>query len=92
MLVGRLLTFGPQQVIVKRGAQGAVFGEAGAGVRSLLTERVDDANAVGAGDTFNAALLHSLSRGTTLNEAVETAIRLATAAVKGGKGVLGALQ
>ena len=90
-LVGRLLTLGPQQVVVKRGAEGAVFGEAGAGVHSLPAERVDDANAVGAGDTFNAALLHSLNRGTTLDQAVETATQLATAAVKRGKGVLGAV-
>ena len=91
-LVGRLLTLGPQQVVVKRGAEGAAFGEAGGRVQSLSTERVDDANAVGAGDTFNAALLHSLNRGTTLEEAVETAVQFATAAVKRGKGVLGALE
>lgn len=90
-LIGRLLTLGPQQVVVKRGADGAAFGEAGAGVYSLPTDRVENANAVGAGDTFNAALLDSLNRGTTLDEAVETAVRLATGAVKRGKGVLGAL-
>lgn len=45
-LVDRLLTLGPQQVVVKRGSQGVAFGEAGAGARSLPTERVDDANAV----------------------------------------------
>ena len=91
-LVGRLLTLGPQQVVVKRGAEGAAFGEAGAGAQSLSTERVDDANAVGAGDTFNAALLHSLNRGASLDEAVEKALQLATAAVRRGKGVLGALE
>ena len=91
-LVERLLTLGPQQVVVKRGPEGATFGESGAGVHSLSTERVDDANAVGAGDTFNAALLHSLNRGTTLDEAVKTALQIATAAVKRGKGVLGALE
>ena len=83
---GAMLSVGTSE-----GADGAAFGEAGAGVYSLPTERVEDANAVGAGDTFNAALLHSLNRGTTLDKAAETAIQLATAAVKRGKGVLGAL-
>ena len=90
-LISRLLTLGPRQVVVKRGADGAALGEGGAGAHSLPTERVEDANAVGAGDTFNAALLHSLNRGSALDEAVKTAVQLATAAVKRGKGVLGAL-
>ena len=91
-LVDRLLTLGPRRVVVKRGADGAAFGELGGGVNSLSTERIDDANAVGAGDTFNAALLRSLNRGATLDDAVETAVQLATTAVKRGKGVLGALE
>lgn len=90
-LVARLLACGPRCVVVKRGAVGAAFGETGGEVGERPAEPVEKANAVGAGDTFNARLLHGLMRGEALGVAVAEAVRLATAAVKRGKGVLGAL-
>jgi sugar/nucleoside kinase (ribokinase family) len=86
------MIFGPKQVVVKRGPKGAACAEAGTEVIFQPTEKVDDTNVVGAGDTFNAALLHCLNRGTTLAEATKTATKLATGAVKRGKGVFGALD
>lgn len=91
-LVERLLVFGPCWVVAKRGAEGAAFGERGGRVSTLPTTPVERGNAVGAGDTFNAALLHGLAQGAELREAVREALRLATAAVARGKGVLGALE
>lgn len=90
-LISYLIGLGPRQVVVKRGAAGAAFGEAGGEVRVLPTQPVAKANAVGAGDTFNAGLLHALINGADLSVAVPEAIRLARAAVVRGKGVLGAL-
>lgn len=91
-LVRRLLTCGPRWVVVKRGPEGAAFGELRGTVSTLPTRPVERGNAVGAGDTFNAALLHGLAQGTALSEAVREALRLATTAVARGKGVLGALE
>ncbi|MBF0277970.1 MAG: carbohydrate kinase family protein [SAR324 cluster bacterium] len=89
-LIQHLLQLGPSQVVVKRGSEGAAFGEIGAEVQMLPTERIDNANAVGAGDAFNAALLHSLNQGVSLFDSVKTAIQLATNTLRRGKGILGA--
>ena len=91
-LVERLLDLGPDRVVVKRGAEGAAFGGAGEAVLSLPTEPVHGANTTGAGDTFNAALLHGLCSDQALSEAVEFAIRLATKVVKKGRGIQGAFE
>lgn len=91
-LVGRLLGLGPRQVVVKRGADGAAFGQAGETCRLLGTDPVPNAHVVGAGDTFNGALLYGLSRGQDLADAVGEALRLATAVVAAGKGVLVAVS
>ena len=85
-LIGRLLALGPRRVVVKRGAAGAACGEAGGDARDLPAARVEAAHAVGAGDAFNAALLHALAGGAGLRDAVAAAIRFATAAVARGKG------
>ncbi len=90
-LIERLLETGPEQVVMKRGPKGAAFGSRWEGTGILLTEGVVAANTVGAGDTFNASLLHGLISGEDLESAVRTAIRLATEAVKRGRGVMGAL-
>lgn len=90
-LVARLLARGPQGVVVKCGAEGAVYGVANGKVERCPTEPVENANTVGAGDTFNARLLHGLAQGEPPGVAVAEAVCLATAAVKRGKGVLGAL-
>ncbi len=91
-LVEGLLDQGPKQVVVKRGGEGAAFGGIDEEIASLPTEQVGGANTVGAGDTFNAGLLHGLCRGETLEKAVKIGLRLATQAVKQGRGVLGALE
>ncbi|UCF72751.1 MAG: carbohydrate kinase family protein [Deltaproteobacteria bacterium] len=90
-LIEQLLDQGPNQVVVKRAGAGAAFGGRNQGIASLPTERVKAANTVGVGDTFNAGLLHGLCRGETLEKAVRIGLRLATQAVKKGRGVLGAL-
>ena len=91
-LVEQLLDQGPKQVVVKRGGEGAALGGRDEGIASLPTERVEAANTVGAGDTFNAGLIQGLCRGETLEEAVKIGLRLAIQAVKRGRGVLGALE
>ena len=90
-LVEGLLDQGPKQVVVKRGGDGAAFGGIDEAIASLPTEQVEVANTVGAGDSFNAGLLHGLCHGETLEKAVSIGLRLATQAVKQGRGVLGAL-
>ena len=91
-LIEKLLECGPGQVAVKRGGDGAAFGSREGGIEQLATERVKGVNTVGAGDTFNAGLLHGLAQGETLEEAVRIGMRLATQAVRNGRGVLGALE
>lgn len=90
-LIEKLLGCGPEQVAVKRGGEGAAFGSRDGRIGRLATQRVKGVNTVGAGDTFNAGLLHGLARGESLSEAVKIGMRLATQAVKNGRGVLGAL-
>jgi sugar/nucleoside kinase (ribokinase family) len=85
-LIGRLLALGPRRVVVKRGADGAAFGEARGDAHELPAARVEAAHAVGAGDAFNAALLQALAGGAGLRDAVAAAIGFATAAVARGKG------
>ncbi len=90
-LAESLLDRGPGLVAVKRGGEGAAFAGRDQGMGVLPTERVEGANTVGAGDTFNAGLLHGLCRGEGLEDAVRIGLRLATEAVKQGRGALGAL-
>jgi sugar/nucleoside kinase (ribokinase family) len=90
-LIEHLLEQGPEQVVVKRGDAGAAFGGGQEGTALLPTEWVQGANTVGAGDTFNAGLLHGLCRGKTLKESVKIGLRLSTQAVRQGRGVMGAL-
>jgi sugar/nucleoside kinase (ribokinase family) len=91
-LVEQLLDRGPKQVLVKQGGEGAAFGERDEGIASLPPERLEAASTLGAGDTFNAGLIHGLCRGQTLEEVAKIGLRLATQAVKRGRGVLGALE
>lgn len=91
-LAAQLLEAGPRWVVVKRGAEGAVWAGREEGSGCLPTERVEQANTVGAGDTFNGRLVFGLCRGEGLEEAVRQALRLATRAVRNGRGVLGALD
>ncbi len=90
-LVVYLLDCGPAQVVVKRGSDGAAFGERGE-FGQVPAKRVARAYTVGAGDTFNAGLLHGLSQGETLLASVEKAVTLASRAVRSGRGALGAFD
>ncbi|MCC7265438.1 MAG: carbohydrate kinase family protein [Candidatus Latescibacteria bacterium] len=92
VLAKELLDLGPAQVVVKRGPEGAVCGEADGGVWRLPTTPVAGANTVGAGDTFNGRLVAGLCRGEELRAATGAALQLATQAVRRGRGVLGALD
>lgn len=91
-LIPFLSELGPQCVVVKQGADGASFCEGDGCVQQVATKRVNQAYTVGAGDTFNAGLLHRLSAGDGLAGAVKFAVDLATKAVQGGRGALGAFE
>ena len=91
-LAEQILNAGPAWVVIKRGRRGAAFAGRAEGVACLPTEQVNRTNTVGAGDTFNAGLLHGLCQGESLAEAVRIGLRLATHAVRQGRGVLGALE
>ena len=90
-LVGRILQLGPGRVVVKRGGEGAAFGGRDEGIGFSGTERLRGGNTMGAGDTFNAGLLHGLRRGRPLEASVGMGLKLATEAVRQGRGALGAI-
>lgn len=91
-MAGQVLELGPAVVVVKRGGDGAAFAARDGVKGALPTERIGRANSVGAGDTFNGRLLYGFCCGEGLAKAVEEALRMATNAVRHGKGVLGALE
>jgi sugar/nucleoside kinase (ribokinase family) len=78
--------------VVKQGADGATFCDGNGIVGQVGTARVDKAYTVGAGDTFNAGLLHGLSTGLALGDAVQMGVNLATKAVRSQRGALGAVD
>lgn len=92
VLADRVLELGPEIVAVKRGANGAVFAARDGTKGTLPAERVDRANSVGAGDTFNGRLLYGFCCGEGLEKSVGEALRMATNVVRNGRGVLGALE
>lgn len=73
-LCARLLELGVGQVVLTRGAEGAlIVGQDGAQeVRSAVVDVVDS---TGAGDAFNGALAAALAMGEPLEEAVKEATR-----------------
>jgi fructokinase len=91
-LMARLLERGPESTVVKRGGEGAAYAARKGERGRVVVERVERANTVGAGDSFNGRLLYGLCRGESLGEAVSEAARLATRVVQQGRGVLGALE
>jgi sugar/nucleoside kinase (ribokinase family) len=90
-LVSEILDAGIRRVIVKRGRRGAAFGEAGRRPETVAVTPVEAANTVGAGDSFNAGLLHRLVLGDPLRAAVTEGLALAGRAVRSGRGAFGAL-
>ena len=89
-LAAAALEAGPQWVVVKRGSLGALFASRAGESGTVPAEPVEGRNSVGAGDTLNGRLVHGLSRGESLAEAVAAAVELATNTVRNGRGVLGA--
>lgn len=77
-------------LIVKLGRKGALWLAPGATTpRAFAAPRVRAANTIGAGDSFNGALLAALDRGADVPTAVRFANRVAASVVRSGRGVLG---
>ena len=91
-LAVRILEMGPEIAVVKRGAEGAVFAESSGTKGWLPAQKVENANSVGAGDTFNGRLLCGLCQREGLRQAVGEAVRIASRVVGKGRGVLGAFE
>ena len=79
-------------MVVKRGSLGALFASRAGESGTAPAEPVEGRNSVGAGDTLNGRLVHGLSRGESLADAVAAAVELATNTVRNGRGVLGAFD
>jgi ribokinase len=77
-------------VVIKRGAQGAMWLPSGsARALRLPRQRVRVVNTVGAGDSFNGALLGALSRGKKFPMALQAAMQTAARVVGSPRGILG---
>lgn len=72
-------------VVVKLGPDGATVATAHGTMQRVPTTLVPGANTVGAGDTFNAGLLHGLSTDLRVPDAVTFAVRIATEVVRVGR-------
>ena len=90
-LAAEILSLGPGSVVIKQGGDGVTIGEQGTPPVMVETTRVNARNTVGAGDVFNAGILHRLNQKSSLVEAAGTAMDLASRAVKSGRGALGAI-
>jgi len=89
-MIDDYLGLGVRVVVVKMGPEGAQFGceDARGWVRG---KPVPCVHAVGAGDTFNGALLFGLVAGIApLEEIIQVSVTYAEKAVRSGRGVLGA--
>ena len=77
-------------LVVKRGAHGVTWYAAGSdrGV-PVVAPHIRAVNTVGAGDSFNGALLAALARGEPFPAALPRAVRTAARAVASGEGVVG---
>lgn len=89
-VVAAALDAGAGLVVSKRGPAGAAYGTADGSHGEVATVPVPRRNTVGAGDTFNGRLVYGLASGEALQKAVRASVALATAAVRTGRGVLGA--
>ena len=88
-LAENILGMGPSKVVIKQGAEGVTVAERGFPAVSLKTQSRHSVNTVGAGDTFNAGLIHGLMGGYRLREAAQTGLKLAMKAVASGRGAMG---
>ena len=90
-VIREILEEGVPAVVVKRGSLGAAYGTAAADSGVQPAEAISASNTVGAGDTFNAGLIHRLAAGDAVDEAVVFGLEVAARAVRSGRGALGAL-
>jgi sugar/nucleoside kinase (ribokinase family) len=89
--LGRLRRHYSGHVVIKRGAKGALWLPAGSSrPLRLPPRRVRVISTVGAGDTFNGALLAMLSRGEGWLPALRAANATAATVVSSPRGLLGA--
>jgi len=78
-------------IVVKRGARGALWLPAGRSEgKAVPAPKVQVVNTVGAGDAFNGALLAALCAGRPMLSALRQASRVAAGVVASPRGVLGA--
>lgn len=88
--LARLRTLFSRDIVVKRGSKGALWLSAGAATpHETPGLRVRTHNTVGAGDTFNGALLAALDRGLDFPAALRLACATAASVVRSARGVLG---
>jgi len=81
---------GAQHVVVKRGAEGAALCGPDRSCVQVPGFDVDVHSTVGAGDAFNAGLIHGLQEGRSVPEAIRFANATAALVVAAPEGVLGA--
>ena len=91
-LAQRVLDRGVERVVVKRGADGALFAARDGTQGQVDVRPVSAGNSVGAGDCFNGRLLYGLVQAEALGDAVGAAADLATRIVERGRGALGAFD
>ena len=88
--IGRLRQSFPGHVVIKRGPKGALWIPAGSNrAHAVPGSRVRTVNTVGAGDSFNGALLAALARGSDWPAALRTARDTSARVVASRRGVLG---
>ena len=88
--LGRLRTAFAGAVVIKRGPDGVTWLCAGEDTpHALLGQNIQAVNTVGAGDTFNGALLAAIGHGTSLDDAMRYADQAACSVVRSPRGVLG---
>jgi ribokinase len=88
--LGRLRRAFQGDVVIKLGPQGAVWIPAG-DMRQVKIAgiRIEARNTVGAGDTFNGALMAAREQGLDMPTALRAANRAAASVVRSARGVLG---
>ena len=84
-LARQVVDCGPACAVVKQGPDGATVATADGTVQHVPTTPVPKANTVGAGDSFNAGLLHGMSTDLPAPDAVALAVRMATEVVRVGR-------
>lgn len=78
------------EIVIKRGRDGAWWSPAdGRDLVAVRAPRVRALNTVGAGDSFNGALLASLARCEAIPAAIRAACEVAASVVASSRGVLG---